>query len=213
MTDEIQRWLTENEGPFAWLVLAAAAAAEYVMPPIPGDTITLFGVFLVTTARWRLAPVYVALLAGSIAGSLVAYGFGLFLGRHEDRWPAYLRRDGPRRAIHAVLSRIEHRGALLLVVNRFVPAFRAFVFVGAGMARVPLARVVLFGGASAALWNLVILIVGWTVGSEWETLRAFAVSYAWIASGSVAAVLLALLARYVIRQRRGPRRPSGPASP
>jgi membrane protein DedA with SNARE-associated domain len=206
MADEVMKWLSENEGPLAWLVLASAALAEYVAPFLPGDTITLFGTFLVASAGWAIAPVYVALLTGSIGGSLLAYGLGAWAGRHEERWPAFLRRDRPRRAIERVLLAFERHGALLLVVNRFLPAFRAFVFVGAGMAGLPLWKVAVLGGASAAAWSLLILVVGWSVGSEWDRLQQLVLDYTWIASAVLVLVALGFIVHAVIRRRR-PRHP------
>jgi membrane protein DedA with SNARE-associated domain len=63
-------------------------------------------------------------------------------------------------------------------------------------------KVVLFGGASAAVWNLLILLVGFGVGNNWERLVQLSEHYTWASLGVVALVALAFGARYLIRQRR-----------
>ena len=45
------------------------------------------------------------------------------------------------------------RGNWYLAANRFLPALRAFFFVGAGLANMPLRAVIFWGGLSAAVWN------------------------------------------------------------
>jgi membrane protein DedA with SNARE-associated domain len=202
MVDEILRWLAEQEGPAAYLVLAAASALEYVFPPLPGDTVALFGTFLAATAGYDPLLVYVVLTGGSIGGSLVAWGFGLYVGRHEEGWPGFLRGEGTAARIHRVIDSFERRGAIFLSLNRFLPALRALFFLAAGMAGMRAWKVVLFGGASAAVWNLLILLVGFGVGNNWERLVQLSEHYTWASLGVVALVALAFGARYLIRQRR-----------
>ena len=36
MTDEILAWLSTHEGPWAYVLVAAACLFEYVFPPFPG---------------------------------------------------------------------------------------------------------------------------------------------------------------------------------
>jgi len=201
MLDELLRWLSEAEGPAAYLVLAAASALEYVIPPLPGDTVTLFGTFLAATAGYDVLLVYVTLTGGSIAGSLVAWSFGLYIGRHEDGWPAFLRGARTRGRIHRVIDRFERHGAVYLSLNRFLPALRALFFVAAGMAGMRAWRVILFGGISAAAWNLLILFVGFGVGNNWERLEALSRDYTLASLAVVGAVALFFGARWLIRRR------------
>ncbi len=203
MVDEILRWLAEQEGPLAYLVLAAASALEYVFPPLPGDTVALFGTFLAATAGYEPLLVYATLTAGSIGGSLVAWAFGLYVGRHEERWPRFLRGDETRKRIHLVIDRFDRRGAVYLSLNRFLPALRSLFFIAAGMAGMRAWKVVLFGGLSAGAWNLLILLVGFGVGDNWERLAELSQHYSYASLAVVAIVVIALGARWLI-QRRGP---------
>jgi len=201
MLEDLLRWLAESEGVLAYLVLALFAALEYVVPPLPGDTITLFGTFLAATAGYQVVWVYVCLTGGSIGGSLVAYAFGLWVGRHEERWPRFLRGERTRRAVRGAIERFDRHGGAYLVVNRFLPALRAVFFVAAGMAELPLWKVVLFGGLSAALWTGLILAVGWTVGDNWEALHDLSVQYTWWSLAAVGLVVVVLVARSAARRR------------
>lgn len=197
MIESLLHWLASNEGPLAYLVLGLAAALEYVFPPFPGDTVTLFGVFLAGTAGFSPWLVYLAIDLGSILGGLVAYA----VGRHIDpeNPPRLLRGPRTRLAIDEVRRRFERHGAIYLALNRFLPALRAFFFVGAGIARIPVSRVVVWGAVSASLWNALLFGVGWAVGDNWERLADLASTYAWVALG-IAVVAIALFV-YVVRAR------------
>lgn len=185
----------------AYLVLALAGAIEYVVPPLPGDTVTLFGAVLAGTAGYSLGLVYGCVTVGAIGGSLVAYAFGLWAGRNERRWPRWLRGEKTSRRIHTVIARFERNGAAYLAVNRFLPALRAVFFVAAGMAELPLWKVVVFGGLSAAVWNAGILAVGWAVGHNFDRLRSIYEQYTTWSLVVVGLLVLALVARWVWMRR------------
>jgi membrane protein DedA with SNARE-associated domain len=198
---ELLRWLQDSEGPLSYVMLAAAAALEYVVPPLPGDTITLFGTVLAGTAGYSLVLVYAAMTLGSVAGSLIPWSLGLWLGHREDRWPGFLRRESTRRAIHAVCERFERHGGAYLVINRFLPALRAVFFLAAGMTELPLHRVVLFGGLSAMAWNALILAVGYSVGHNFERLQGLSETYSLWSLAAIALAALVLGIRWLIRRR------------
>ena len=185
--------------PYA--VLGGAAALEYVFPPLPGDTVTLFGAFLAASAGYSPWLVYAVLTAGALGGSLVAYAFGAWVGRNEDRWPRFMRGDRTRRAIRTACDRFERHGAAYLVINRFLPALRAVFFVAAGMAGMPVWKVAVFGGVSAAIWNALILAAGYGLGANWERLRTFYETYTKWTLAAVAALVLVLFARWLIGRR------------
>lgn len=202
VVDELLAWLSEREGPLGYLVLAAASALEYIVPPLPGDTVTLFGTFLAATAGYSVALVYLTLTGGSIAGSLVAWSFGRYIGHHEDGWPRFLQGEGTRRGIHRIIDGFDRHGGLYLAINRFLPAMRSLFFVAAGMAEMPLSRVVLFGGFSAAAWNLLILGVGYGVGNNWERLESLSRDYTYASLTVAGVVLVGFALRWGLTRRR-----------
>ena len=63
-----------------YCLLALAACLEYVFPPFPGDTVTLFAGFLVgVNEEWSFALVFLALNVGSVLGTLIDYAAGVWL--------------------------------------------------------------------------------------------------------------------------------------
>jgi membrane protein DedA with SNARE-associated domain len=195
---------TLEHGPLYWsyALVAASAAVEYVFPPIPGDTVALFAVALAVRAQLHWSFVYLALTLGALLGGLAAWGLGLWLANHEESWPSFLRSPGATRALDAVRRGYEQHGPMYLAANRFLPALRAFFFVGAGLSRMRVGPVIVFGGISAALWNALLMGVGYAVGNNWDVLRDLAESYAAATLTLVFVAIVGVIARFVWDSRR-----------
>lgn len=191
------------------LLLLAAALIEYVFPPFPGDVICLFGAFLVGHGGWSLPLVFTAVLLGNLLGLTADYGLGILLRRRARRRQAA--RQTPSRRLQAVLAlepRFQHRAAVVLLMNRFLPGVRALLFVGAGFYRYPLGKTLLWGALSALGWNTLIFVIGVTVGLRWAELSGVLSSYSmvvWALLG-IAGVIVGI--RWYVRRRRRP--PAGP---
>jgi membrane-associated protein len=91
---------------------------------------------------------------------------------------------------------------MYLAANRFLPALRAFFFVGAGRSRMSVAPVIVYGGISAALWNALLMGVGYAVGNNWDVLLDLAQRYAVAILILVGITALGIIARFVWEGRR-----------
>lgn len=199
MLDELLDWIERTDGPLPYLALAAGGASEYVIPVLPGDTVTLFGASLCAAGGKHPLLVYGAINAGSIGGALLAYAFGRWFA---NRPHALTKHPRTRKAIRVIQRRFARHGPTYLVINRFLPALRAFFFVAAGMNRMPVWQVLVYGGLSALLWNALILGVASLVGSNFEALRRIFERYTLVSVVVVVVVALGLLARWAWRRPR-----------
>jgi membrane protein DedA with SNARE-associated domain len=134
---------------------------------------------------------------GNLVGSLIAYAVGYY-GRIEllDR----------NRLIH-VNSRhlasadrwFERHGAATVFFTRMLPIIRTFISLPAGVARMPLARFVVYTLAGCIPWVLALAIIGREVGDRWDEWKDYLhyLDYVVIA-GIVIAVVY-----WLVRRRRG----------
>jgi membrane protein DedA with SNARE-associated domain len=200
--DEFLHTLEHGPHYWAYTLVAASSAVEYVFPPVPGDTVALFAVALAVRAQLHWVFVYVAMTLGALLGGLAAWGFGVWLANHEESWPSFLRSPTATRALDAVRRGYDQHGAMYLAVNRFLPALRAFFFVGAGLSRMNAGPVIVFGGISAALWNALLMSIGYAVGNNWEVLRDLAERYAAATLFLILVAVAGIVARFVYDTRR-----------
>lgn len=179
------------------LVLGLGAGIEYVVPPFPGDTVTLAGAVLIPTAGWPWPGVFAAVIAGSLAGAALDWWVGRWLARTDRQtWlHVWLGRDGVREKVETLRERFQKHGATYILFNRFIPAFRGVFFVAAGLAGLPLGRVMLFAAISAALWNGAILSLGALVGYNLERLAGLVEGYSQVMLAIIAALVVAWLVR------------------
>jgi membrane protein DedA with SNARE-associated domain len=170
-------------------ILFLGSFIEYVVPPVPGDTIVVAGAVLVAAFGWHWAPVLAVVTLGAVIGAAVDFAIGRWLvrsGRIERLG------ESSRATIDRIVLQMQRRGAVYLAVNRFLPGIRAFFFVAAGLAGLRLPKVLLWSSISALAWNILLVAIGYAVGLHIEDLELFLSRFAiagWTLIGLIAVVL------------------------
>ena len=135
-------------GAWAPLLLFGAAFIEYVFPPFPGDLLVVLGSWYAVHGDLSWPAVYAAVTAGAVAGAWVDHRVGAWLGARLEHSPTAAKLLSP-----AQLARFEAAyrrwGSWLLLLNRFFPGIRGFLFLAAGASGIPLARTLVLGGIAA----------------------------------------------------------------
>ncbi len=152
-----------------YFLLFVSAFVENVFPPIPGDTITAFGAFLVGAGRLDYFLVYAVTTLGSVCGFVCLVLVGRFLGREFFMGRDY-RHLPAERIVHAE-SWFRKYGSLVVLANRFLPGVRSIISLAAGIARMSLPKVVVMAAVSASIWNLIWIHTGYMLGDNWEVVK------------------------------------------
>lgn len=183
MLEEVKRaigWMTGQPLWLGLLLLGASAGVEYIFPPFPGDTVTLAGAMLIPLAGWPMWAVLSALVAGSVFGAFLDLMVGRWLSLESGRETLihrWLAREEIASKIDRVTEKFERHGAIYIVLNRFIPAFRGVFFLAAGMARLSTAKVLFYAALSATLWNAALLLLGMAFGYNLERIVGFVEGY------------------------------------
>jgi membrane protein DedA with SNARE-associated domain len=152
-----------------YVLLGLSAFVENIFPPIPGDTIIVFGAFLVGIGRLDLFWVYFSTTLGSLSGFMSLFWIGRYLGRRF-----FIERD--YRFIKAKnIIRAEDwfrkYGYFLIVLNRFIPAIRSVISVAVGISGLSGTKVSILALTSCAVWNIIWTLLGYALGSNWEAFK------------------------------------------
>ncbi|MCI0571001.1 MAG: DedA family protein [Myxococcaceae bacterium] len=190
-------------GVLAYVILFLAAMLEYVIPPMPGDSIVLLGGVYAVRGQQPWPLVFLVVVMGSVTGAAINYVFGRYLRRRMDARP----NDRPLFGItHERLMKVQvkvwHWGAWLLLFNRFMPGIRSLVFVAAGASRLPPTRTLVLGAVSAVLHTAAVMALGAAVGGNLERLAFWVTRYQWGAMALFGVVALALLVRFLVKRRQ-----------
>ena len=81
-----------------------------------------------------------------------------------------------------------------------VPVVRSLISLPAGLNRMPLPRFVAYTILGSAVWNALLIGLGWVLGHRWEAIRQWAQVLEWL----VLAALAGLVVWFVWRRLRTP---------
>ena len=158
--------LEQFTGMPGYLLLAACAFVENLVPPIPGDTVTVFGGYLAASGRLGLTGTVLSTTTGSWFGFLCMVWAGKRLG--NDFFLARERRLFPRSRFYKVAAWFNKFGYGVVVANRFLPGARSVISICAGLAGLHVGWVALCSLISCAVWNGLLIAAGYELGKNWE---------------------------------------------
>jgi membrane-associated protein len=168
----ILEWI-RTAGPWALVAIFGGAAAEYMVPPLPADSVVLAGALLVVSGEFSFGTVFLVAVAGGMLGALSHYYIGARLMKSGkligNKWVEKLTGKG---GIEKFFVAFKRRGMWLIVFNRALPGVRAVTFLAAGAAGLPFAPTMLAGLISHSAWIAMILAVGVSIGESWEKIEA-----------------------------------------
>jgi membrane protein DedA with SNARE-associated domain len=167
--DSFLNYLVSLPDALIYLVLGVSAFVENVFPPIPGDTITAFGAFLVGTDKLSFAGVYLSTTTGSFLGFMTLFHLGTYLGKHF-----FMRRNSryfKARDIDRAENWFQKYGYSLIALNRFLPGVRSVISISAGVSRLGHMKVSCMALLSCSVWNLIWIFMGYQLGTHWELVQ------------------------------------------
>jgi membrane protein DedA with SNARE-associated domain len=182
-----------------YLLLGVSAYVENLFPPIPGDTITAFGAFLVGVGKLDFLGVYLSTTMGSLLGFYSLFLVGRWLGRRF-----FLEKDF-RFLKKTDIIRAEEwfgrYGYFLVAINRFLPGIRSVISVVGGISRLNGMRVMILALVSCAVWNFIWIMLGYLIGSNWQTVES-AISAILVRYNVVIFLLAALVILFFVFKRK-----------
>lgn len=198
--DAVIEWLTSLPLATLYIALAAVAALENFVPPLPADTVVALGSFLAARGQGSAIAAFLATWAGNLGGAMVMYVLGRRYGAQRlERRLLGKRGPGAEAKLTALYGRY---GLAALFVSRFIPGVRALVPPFAGALRIPPGRTALALGSASATWYGFVSYVGFRAGADWQDISTIVTRYAsWIAVGA-GSIAVAGAVIWLVRARR-----------
>lgn len=192
--------VAEQDPQLMYPILFVGAFLENLIPPIPGDTIVVFGAYLVGRGSLKLVPVCAVTCVGGTMGFLLMYylaytkGRALLIGRR--------RRLRFRRNIERAERWFIKYGDKVVLFNRFLSGVRSIIAISAGLSGMSPAKVSFYAFLSMAVWNGLLIYAGLVVGSNWEAMLRFLGVYNKVVLTALGTLLCALgIVLYLSRRR------------
>ena len=186
---------------YGYLAIFGLVLLEDFGVPVPGETVLILGAVYAGTGR--LSIVLVALLGfcGALVGDNIGFALGHFGGRRlAERYGRYVFLTPER--LDKATAFFERHGGKIIIIARFVEGLRQANGIIAGTTGMHWRRFLIFNAIGAALWVGVWVTIGYVSGSHINSIYAAAIRYDAYIGAAVVVLLIAYIARRVIRRRR-----------
>lgn len=172
---------------------------DNIIPPIPSEAILPLAGFRASQGAFSVVALWAGATVGAVAGAYVLYGLGAWLG--YDRLHALAGRRWfvltSRRDLERGRAMFDRYGNAFVLGSRCVPLLRSVVSIPAGVARMPLVRFTLLTTAGSAVWNAVLIGLGWALAENWGAVDAALGPVSAAVAAAVAVLVVVLVVRKV----------------
>jgi membrane protein DedA with SNARE-associated domain len=181
-------------GPGAALLVGL----DNVFPPVPSELVLPLAGFAASQGTMSLFMALFWTTFGSVAGALLTYSLGAWLGR--DRVRALIVRVPLVKA--SDFDRTERwfaaHGTKAVLFGRMAPLFRSMVSLPAGVTRMPVWRFLALTTLGSLIWNSVFVVAGYLLGANWQVVE----EYAGVLQTVVIVVVAVAIALFVVARVR-----------
>ncbi len=197
MIEYLNELFTKIEPLTAYVLLTISAFVENTFPPIPGDTVTVLGAYLVSSGRLDFWGVYISTTIGSVIGFFCMYLLGKLYGRSLIRTKIGAKIFEESR-INKVEKWFSNYGYWVIVANRFLSGTRSVISVFAGLFHLKWYIVLLLSTVSAVIWNGLLIYGGYQLGVNWQAISGIIGQY----NKVVLILTIAIIAVVIYRKRK-----------
>jgi membrane protein DedA with SNARE-associated domain len=167
-----------------------AVALENVFPPVPSEVILPLAGFTAGQGKISLVAAILWTTAGSVAGALVLYFLGAWLGverlrRIADRVPFVSVSD-----VDKADAWFDEHGNAAVFAGRMVPVVRSLISIPAGVSGMPLGRFTLYTAAGSLVWNSALILAGYALGENYALIDRY---LGWVSTAVLAALTIAIV--------------------
>jgi membrane protein DedA with SNARE-associated domain len=197
MLHDIAAYLVDTIGDMGYWGIFLLMFLESTFFPFPSEVIMIPAGYLAYKGEMNLSIVVVVGIVGSVAGALFNYYLAMHFGR------GFLLRYGKYFFIkEETLDKLEaffqKHGELSTFNGRLIPGIRQLISLPAGLARMNLLRFSFYSALGAGIWVIVLVALGYLLGSNEELISEYLHTATLIALVSVVFITLF----YVIRHKR-----------
>ena len=197
MIHDIAQFLVNQIGDMGYVGIFLLMFLESTFFPFPSEIIMIPAGYLAYQGEMNLYMVILVGILGSVAGALLNYYLAMHLGRK------IILKYGKYFFIkEETLDKLDvffaKHGEISTFTGRLIPGIRQLISLPAGLARMNMAKFSFYTAIGAGIWVVVLVAVGYVVGSNQELISEYMKSATLIALVSVVLIIIF----YVVRNRR-----------
>ena len=169
--------------------------------PVPGETVIIAASIYAGSGRLNVVGVGVVAFVAAVLGDNIGYGIGRFGGRRlVDRWGKYVFLTPER--LDKAEDFFDRQGAKIITIARFIEGLRQANGIIAGITKMHWLRFIAYNALGAGLWVGTWVSIGYFAGQHINTIYSVITRYSLYVAIAAVVVIVALIARHVVRKRR-----------
>lgn len=176
-----------------------AILLENLFPPIPSEVVLPLGGFTVAQGSLNFAAVFIWATIGSVVGTYILYGVGAWLGAERLRaiadWMWLVKASD----VDKSLEWFDRHGRPSILFGRLIPGIRSLISIPAGLDRMNLLTFGLWTTLGSAVWNFILIYLGFTLGDNWEAVTTYIDQYSKVVYVLLILVMLGFLVFFIRR--------------
>jgi len=197
MIHEIAETIVQYIGDMGYWGIFLLMFLESTFFPFPSEIIMIPAGYLAYKGEMNVYIVVLVGILGSVGGALFNYYLAVHFGR------AFILKYGKYFFIkEETLDKLEaffiKHGELSTFNGRLIPGIRQLISLPAGLARMNIAKFSFYSGLGAGIWVIVLVALGYLLGSNEELISEYLKSATLIALISV----VFITAFYIVRNKR-----------
>ncbi|MGW0756700.1 DedA family protein [Streptomyces sp. NPDC002814] len=190
--------MDELGGPGAALLVGI----DNIFPPMPSELVLPLAGFAASQGTMSLFMALFWTTLGSVAGALLTYWLGAWLGR--DRVRSLITRTPLMKP--SDFDRTERwflkHGTKAVFFGRMVPLFRSLISLPAGVERMPMLRFLSLTTLGSLIWNAGFVVAGYQLGANWQDVDEYAGIFQKVVIAAVALAIVVFVAVRIRERRR-----------
>lgn len=164
-------WITGFVDSAGYVGIAFLMFLENVFPPIPSELIMPLAGYEAANGDLNIVLVVIAGTVGALAGALMWYYIGLWVG--TDRLKTWAGRHGrwltmSRKDVEKADRWFDRYGGFAVLVGRLIPTVRTFISVPAGLSEMTLAKFLFYTSIGTTVWTAILTFAGYALGGQYE---------------------------------------------
>lgn len=174
-------------GKLGYMGIFLVIGLEYACFPIPSEVVLPFVGMSIPQTELNFLPAFLVSILAGLFGSLLCYLIGYYGGvpllNKLSR-----RSQSLCKAANTFNTWFSHYGRWAVLFSRVIPLTRTYISLFAGVNGMSLFEFFLYSSIGIALWNLILMSLGFYLGNNWEMIEGILNTYS-----NIVLVLLALL--------------------
>jgi membrane protein DedA with SNARE-associated domain len=172
---------------------AVIVGLDNLFPPIPSELVLPLAGFSASQGTFSLAGALAWTTLGSVAGAVIVYCLGKWLGRERTRAlmakiPLVKTSDFDRTE-----AWFTKHGTKAVFFGRMVPLFRSLISLPAGIERMPFWKFLSLTTLGSLIWNSLFVGAGYLLGDNWHIVGDYASLFQYLVLGLVAVAVIAFV--------------------